>query len=284
MRCRPVLLLGVAVSGALWLYSSTEKSPGSSFRPRFLDATLARAEKAWGALVHIEQGLTLAASPGYFQHTLLLMSAENVRGVREAQTLLIKDTAALLDEHSVRWSICCGTLLGFMRTGDSFGIPWDDDVDIRVHRDDWEKLHGHVLAGVAGSESGRMGALRFDLQDGNGTDFDLQITAPGVGIERGEGDTVHLDLVSAEYHARLPWRDQQSELFTVPTRTIVLAGVRVQAPPEAEAEMSLQAHYGKGWRSPPGEGERHKWSPAKAEAKRAAAAAAAAAVKDVRST
>ena len=57
---------------------------------------------------------------------------------------MLAQTAEFLNKHDVRWSICCGTLLGYMRTGHSFGIPWDDDMDIRVHRDDWAMMQVSV--------------------------------------------------------------------------------------------------------------------------------------------
>ena len=44
----------------------------------------------------------------------------------------------LASEHGLRYSIAYGTLLGAMRHGGF--IPWDDDIDIVMPREDYEKL------------------------------------------------------------------------------------------------------------------------------------------------
>lgn len=41
-------------------------------------------------------------------------------------------------EHNIRYSMACGTLLGAIRHKGY--IPWDDDIDIYVPRDDYQKL------------------------------------------------------------------------------------------------------------------------------------------------
>ena len=35
----------------------------------------------------------------------------------------------------IRWQITAGTLLGSFRDGDA--MPWDDNIDRRIHKDDW---------------------------------------------------------------------------------------------------------------------------------------------------
>lgn len=51
---------------------------------------------------------------------------------------MLKDLAAICKEHNIRWWLACGTCLGAVRHNGF--IPWDDDVDIEIFRDDYKKL------------------------------------------------------------------------------------------------------------------------------------------------
>jgi hypothetical protein len=66
------------------LYLIAEKTP-KSLMPRTLDNAVAKAQKMLNAVSAVQRGAVLANSGGYFQHTGLLLSAQNVRIVREAQ-------------------------------------------------------------------------------------------------------------------------------------------------------------------------------------------------------
>ena len=51
---------------------------------------------------------------------------------------LLKCTANFCDEHNLKYCIDCGTLLGAIRDGHI--IPWDDDGDICMPREDFDKF------------------------------------------------------------------------------------------------------------------------------------------------
>ncbi len=71
---------------------------------------------------------------------------ENLHTVTEAEkealqrTLLemMKDIAAVCREHGIRWSLSGGSVLGAVRHGGF--IPWDDDMDINITREEFEKF------------------------------------------------------------------------------------------------------------------------------------------------
>lgn len=51
---------------------------------------------------------------------------------------MLKFFAGICKEHNIRWWLACGTCLGAVRHNGF--IPWDDDVDIEIFRDDYKKL------------------------------------------------------------------------------------------------------------------------------------------------
>lgn len=52
---------------------------------------------------------------------------------------MLKTLAAICSEHDIRWWLSSGTLLGAMRH-QGF-VPWDDDVDIVMFKEDYKKLY-----------------------------------------------------------------------------------------------------------------------------------------------
>jgi lipopolysaccharide cholinephosphotransferase len=51
---------------------------------------------------------------------------------------MLHDLSIIINAHNLRWWIDGGTLLGFVRSGGF--IPWDDDMDISLPRNDYIKL------------------------------------------------------------------------------------------------------------------------------------------------
>lgn len=56
---------------------------------------------------------------------------------------IFKIVKSILEENNIRYMICGGTLLGAVTTGKF--IPWDDDVDMCVIEDDYEKMKSLLL-------------------------------------------------------------------------------------------------------------------------------------------
>lgn len=58
---------------------------------------------------------------------------------KQAELLsMIKDVDVFFKESGVEYSLCGGTLLGAIR--EKGFIPWDDDIDIMVNRENYEKM------------------------------------------------------------------------------------------------------------------------------------------------
>ena len=55
-----------------------------------------------------------------------------------SQLKVLSYIAQICDKYSISWYADCGTLLGVIRHGGF--IPWDDDLDICMLRDDWERF------------------------------------------------------------------------------------------------------------------------------------------------
>ena len=63
---------------------------------------------------------------------------ETLRRVQEMQLDILKDIIRVCELHDIRWFIAYGSLLGTVRHQGP--IPWDDDIDICMTREDFEKF------------------------------------------------------------------------------------------------------------------------------------------------
>ena len=62
----------------------------------------------------------------------------DLRALQQADLNLMLSLKELLDEYHITWALCGGTMLGAARHAGF--IPWDDDIDIMMLRDEYERF------------------------------------------------------------------------------------------------------------------------------------------------
>lgn len=66
------------------------------------------------------------------------ISDSDLKKLHEVQVEILKDVDRFCKENNITYFLIAGTLLGSIRHGGF--IPWDDDIDIGMMRDDYEKF------------------------------------------------------------------------------------------------------------------------------------------------
>ena len=133
-----------------------------------------------------------------------------------AQMELLEDIAAICKKHHIRWFAMWGTLLGAVRHGGF--IPWDDDIDIAMLRDDYNRFmsvarqelpEGYYLPLRGNIDTSNMVAAVW-----NGTEFPLT----GARLEKFHGYFFPqgIDIFPFDYAAPNPEDEQlQRELLSI---------------------------------------------------------------------
>ncbi|MBD5135791.1 MAG: LicD family protein [Lachnospiraceae bacterium] len=63
---------------------------------------------------------------------------ETLNKLKKAELNILKDFIAVCEKHNLKYFICWGTAIGAVRHKGF--IPWDDDIDVGMLRDDYEKF------------------------------------------------------------------------------------------------------------------------------------------------
>ena len=66
------------------------------------------------------------------------LTAEQLQQLKERERDMLKIFVDICNKHNIKYFVQGGTLLGTVRH--SGFIPWDDDIDVSLHREDYEKF------------------------------------------------------------------------------------------------------------------------------------------------
>ncbi|MBR1625744.1 MAG: LicD family protein [Bacteroidales bacterium] len=66
------------------------------------------------------------------------MEEHTLSPMQEKLLAMFKDTVSFFEQYNLRYFVCGGTLLGTVRHHGF--IPWDDDIDVYMYREDYERL------------------------------------------------------------------------------------------------------------------------------------------------
>ena len=67
---------------------------------------------------------------------------ETLKHLQQVQLMMLKDLIKICDDNDITYFAIGGTLLGAIRH-EGF-IPWDDDIDVLMFREDFEKLNKYM--------------------------------------------------------------------------------------------------------------------------------------------
>lgn len=69
--------------------------------------------------------------------------------IKRIETDILREFAAICESHGLRYCLAYGTCLGAVRHGGF--IPWDDDIDVYMPRDDYERFFTLIQSGDVSS-------------------------------------------------------------------------------------------------------------------------------------
>lgn len=174
-----------------------------------------------------------------FSHTQLKINEKNKKMVKDILVQMLEDTSGFLEKHNIRYTISNGTLLGAFREKDF--IFNDDDIDIRIHKDDWNIYKENMI-------KSKYFNRKYITHIGENTDqIHSRIETPN--------EPIHLDIIPSDYEAinKLDGKyifKKCEYIFELPTETIEINKLKVQGPNKKLIDKFLTDSFGKDYMTP----------------------------------
>tara|TARA_Y100001980_G_C14555788_1_gene345209 strand:- start:2305 stop:3069 length:765 start_codon:yes stop_codon:yes gene_type:complete len=164
-----------------------------------------------------------------YQHCNFVLNDTNRKIVKECLRQLLGDVHDLFVYYNIRYLICSGTLLGAVRDGQF--IDGDDDIDIRIHKEDWD-MCVKIL-----SYLGR----NYDIYKKHDKWYQVNCKV------KTPGDPIHLDIVSSDLELEHGDWPNVDYLFYKPLDLIMINDMMVYGPNKDDIVPYLEMNYGKKW-------------------------------------
>jgi len=182
-----------------------------------------------------------------FQHSKFPITEQTFRKVTEVRHQLLKGIVSVLEDEEIRYALTDGNLLEFTR---GKKIVQDDDLDLRIHKDDLHKWMRYCR--VCQTDQAR----NLDLTDGRRLSIDQQLFNGfqvrllnyDETLKEVEPVQVHADVVASVVGTDF-WPDVDY-LFSQPRRRVNYLGVEVMLPSVELTREYLTRQYGENYLVP----------------------------------
>lgn len=174
-----------------------------------------------------------------YPHTEFRVNKQNEELIERNLLKLLVEMTEFLEKNNIRYIISDGTLLGAYRK--SSIIKGDDDIDMRIYKDDWNKFYKKIHKSKFFFNNYLISNSTFKPEDNRWLQIHCKIKTPA--------GTLHMDIVSSDLEARNPltneWAFKKADdNFSLPTEPITINNITVQGPNKKLIEPILKDYYG----------------------------------------
>ena len=159
-----------------------------------------------------------------YPHTHLKLNKKNDIYVKSNLRELLLSVHNILSTNNIRYIISDGTLLGAYRDGNF--IYGDDDIDLRIYKDDWDKTIRIINSQLHRNYNSNSNWIQIPKHDNN---------------------IFYIDFVKSDYTLKEPKWENVDYIFQQPTELIQINNIKVYGPSHSLIEKYLVSTFGNNW-------------------------------------